>query len=58
MFGDGEENEIFRDSLGDYLAIAISDKTLLCIGSEILKSHHAGYTDDEIFVPLIIIDRC
>lgn len=58
LFGDGEENEIFRDSLGDYLAIAISDKTLLYIGSEILKSHHAGYTDDEIFVPLIIIDRC
>lgn len=58
LFGDGDENEIFRDSLGDYLAIAISDKTLLYIGSEILKSQHAGYTDDEIFVPLIVIDRC
>ena len=58
LFGDGEENEIFRDSLGDYLAIAVSDKSLLYIGSEKLKSHHAGYTDDEIFVPLIIIDKC
>ena len=58
LFGDGEENEIFRDSLGDYLAIAVSNKTLLYIGSEKLKSHHAGYTDDEIFVPLIIIDKC
>lgn len=57
LFGDGEENEIFRDSLGDYLAIAIADKTLLYIGSEKLKSHHAGYTDDEIFVPLIVIDK-
>ena len=58
LFGDGDENEIFRDSLGDYLAIATSDKTLLYIGSEILKSHHAGYTDDEILVPLIVIDKC
>ena len=56
LFGDGEENEIFRDSLGDYLAIAKTDKTLLYIGSEVLKSQHAGYTDDEIYVPLIIID--
>jgi len=58
LFGDGDENEIFRDSLGDYLAIATSDKTLLYIGSEVLKSHHAGYTEDEIYVPLIVIDRC
>ena len=56
LFGDGEENKIFRDSLGDYLAIAKTDKTLLYIGSEVLKSQHAGYTDDEIYVPLIVID--
>ncbi len=55
LFGDGEENEVFRDALGDYLAIAKTDKTLLYTGSEILKSQHAGYTDDEIFVPLIVI---
>ena len=55
LFGDGEENEIFRDALGDYLAIAKTDKTLLYTGGEELVSHHAGYTDDEIFVPLILI---
>ena len=55
LFGDGEENEIYRDALGDYLAIAKSDKTLLYIGSSILKSHHAGYTDDEIYIPLIVV---
>ena len=58
LFGDGEENEIFRDSLGDYLAIAKTDKTLLYIGSEVLKSQHAGHTDDEIYVPLIVINKC
>ena len=55
LFGDGKENKIFRDALGDYLAIAKTDKTLLYYGNEILKSQHAGYTDDEIFVPLIVV---
>ena len=55
LFGDGKENEIFRDALGDYLAIGKTNKTLLYTGSEVLKSHHAGYTDDEILIPLIVI---
>ena len=55
LFGDGKENEIFRDALGDYLAIAKTNKALLHTGDIILKSHHAGYTDDEILVPLIMI---
>ncbi len=55
LFGNGEENEIFKDALGDYLAIGKTNKALLYIGSEILKSQHAGYTDDEIYVPLILI---
>lgn len=56
LFGTGKENEVFRDILGDYLAIAKTNKTLLYGGSEILKSQHAGYTDDEIYVPLIVIN--
>ena len=55
LFGDGEENEIFRDALGDYLAIGKTDKTLIYDGSEELLSQHAGYTDDEILVPLIVV---
>lgn len=56
LFGDGEANEIFRDALGDYLAIGKTDKTLLYEGSNVLKSQHAGYTEDEILVLLIVID--
>ena len=55
LFGDGVENEVFRDILGDYLAIGKSNKTLLYTGGEVLKSQHAGYTEDEILVPLIVI---
>lgn len=56
LFGNGQENPIFKDALGDYLAIAKTNKAILYGGSEALKSQHAGYTDDEIFVPLIVID--
>lgn len=56
LFGDGEENAIFRDILGDYLAIAKTDKAIVYGGSKVLKSQHAGYTDDEVLVPLIVIN--
>ena len=58
LFGDGPENEIFRDALGDYLAIAKTDKTLISKGGKKHRSHHAGSTNDEILVPLIVINRC
>jgi hypothetical protein len=41
---------------GDYLAIAKKDKAIIYGGAEALKSQHAGYTEDEILVPLIVID--
>ena len=55
LFGDGEENEIFRDALGDYLAIGTKDKTLLPEGYKNFASHHSGYTEDEIKVPLVLV---
>jgi len=58
LFGDGEENPLFRSALGDFLAISeSSNKTLLMDGDYELYSHHAGYTDDEIYIPLIVIDK-
>lgn len=56
LFGPGEENEVFRDILGDYLAIAKTNKTIIYHESDPLKSQHAGYTDDEIYIPLIVIN--
>ena len=58
LFGDGKEHELFDEALGDYIAIAEnSNKCLLEEGDDILKSHHAGYTDDEVYIPLIIIKK-
>jgi len=58
LFGDGKKHEYFEDALGDYLAIAEnSNKALLTPGDDELFSQHAGYTDDEIYIPLIVVSR-
>lgn len=54
LFGDGIPNELFNEAIGDFIAIAKSNKCLLTYGDDILYSHHAGYTEDEIYVPLIL----
>lgn len=54
LFGDGVENGNFRYALGDFIAIAEdSNKTIVSRGDQELFSQHAGYTDDEVYVPLI-----
>lgn len=58
LFGDGEENSIFRDAIGDYIAIAKTNKAILYGGNDPHVSAHAGYTDDEVYIPLIIINKC
>ena len=57
LFGDGEENPIFRSTLGDYLAVAKGDKALLYGGDKAFLSQHAGILEDEIMIPLIVIEK-
>lgn len=57
LFGTGESREGFDDSIGDFIAIAISDKMIIDTPDSFkLKSHHAGFTSDEMEIPLILID--
>ena len=56
IFGRGIENKFFKDSLGDYLAVATSNKYFRYNENSVkLISMHAGLTEDEMLVPLIII---
>ena len=55
LFGDGDTHPNFESALGDFIGIAYTNKTLI-YNDVILKSHHAGYLDDEIYIPLIIIN--
>ena len=58
LFGSGRENKYFKDSLGDYLAVAITNKYFRYNENSVkLTSMHAGITEDEILVPLIIIGK-
>ena len=57
LFGEGEENKIFRSALGDFLAIAKTNKAIYYNKKGEHLSHHAGYTDDEIYVPLIVVEK-
>ena len=54
LFGDGEENSLFRPALGDYIALTETDACITGPDDEDLISNHAGYHEDEIFVPLIM----
>lgn len=53
LYGDGVEIKLFREAIGDYLAIAKSNYSIVTPGDQILVSQHAGYTDDEIYIPII-----
>lgn len=54
LFGPGKPHELFDEEIGDYLAVAIDKYNLLTEGNFPLYSVHAGYTDDEVYVPLIV----
>ena len=57
LFGDGKENELFEEALGDFVAIAYeSNKCIITKGDKVLVSQHAGYSDDELYVPLIVVN--
>lgn len=57
LFGIGDNHELFKDSLGDFIAIANSNKYFISDENSChLKSMHAGITDDEMRIPLIVVE--
>lgn len=59
LFGTGKEHSHFREMLGDYLAIAIDDLSIYSTREEadFMIGVHAGLTEDEMIIPLIIIEK-
>lgn len=55
LMGTGKEHEQFRSMLGNYLAIATSDLSILFLEEE-FKSMHGSITEDEMRIPLIVFD--
>ena len=55
LFGIGENNKNFEDSIGDFLAVATTNKYFRYDeNSKKFLSQHAGITEDEVVVPIII----
>ncbi len=57
LFGIGKEHKIFRDSLGNYIAIAVSDESIFITHkeAEMMPGGHAGLTKEEMEIPLIAV---
>ena len=59
LFGTGKEHPNFQGMLGDYLAIAVDDLSIYNTREEagVFIGVHAGLTEDEMTIPLIVIDE-
>ncbi len=57
IFGEGNPHPRFSSFLGDYLAVAKSNKAIYMYEKEakIIKSTHAGLSEEEMMVPFIMI---
>lgn len=57
LFGEGKHHKLIDMFLGDYIALAI-DKYMFTLGTEKKHiAHHAGMSEDEMMVPLIIYSK-
>lgn len=58
LFGTGEEHPNFRGMLGDYIAIAVDDLSIYNTREEadFFIGVHAGLTEDELIIPLIVVE--
>lgn len=59
LFGTGTAHPDFEQMLGDYLAIAIDDLSIYGTKEEtdFFIGVHAGLTEDEMVIPLIVIEK-
>ncbi|MGI6782391.1 MAG: alkaline phosphatase family protein [Acholeplasmataceae bacterium] len=57
LFGLGEKHHLVDSFIGEYVAVSISSKAIGFKKEESpFKAHHAGYTKEELTIPLIIFE--
>lgn len=59
LFGPGREHENFRSMLGDFLAVAVGGISIFNSKEEAsaMIGVHAGMCEDEMLVPLIVVEK-
>ncbi len=58
LFGPGKDRDNLENMIGDYMALAVSDRSIFNthIEAQEMPGGHAGLTKAEIRIPLIVID--
>ena len=57
LFGSGNQHDKFESCLGDFLAVAITNKYIMDkYTKNPMKGIHGGLTEEEMMIPLIIIE--
>ena len=56
-FGEGVKHPLIDMFVGDYLGIAIDKYMFSLSGKKMYKAHHAGTSEEEMMVPLIIFTK-
>ena len=59
LFGTGKNHEDLGRMIGDYVALAVSDRSIFNthLEAQEMPGGHAGLTREEIRVPLIVVER-
>ena len=59
LFGTGKDHDGLEGMIGDYVALAVSDRSIFNthIEAQEMPGGHAGLTKEEISVPLIVIEK-
>ena len=59
LFGTGNDRDGLEDMIGDYIALAISDKSIFIthFHTQEMRGVHAGLTEAERKIPFIVIEK-
>jgi len=57
LFGEGEMNPNITQCFGDFISVAISNKMFSLHEGKSYKAHHAGLSEEEMMVPLILYSK-
>ena len=59
VFGTGNDRDCLEEMIGDYVALAISDKSIFNthFGAQEMRGVHAGLTEEERKIPFIVIEK-
>ena len=56
LLGSGQRHIALEDTIGDFMSVAVANAYFSLGPSAVFKGHHAGLTEEEMVVPLIVVE--